>query len=85
MYPLLNLYPYFVLSMLAKSLISMAMSLTLPLLAVCAPPSSNCANKSFDECLSMYPEVQDPRLRFEVMKACIGAIIHPEQHCFPPL
>lgn len=70
--------------MLAKSLIFMALSLTLPLLAVCLSPYSNCAaTQSLDECLSMYPDMQDPRLRFELMKACIGAIIHPEQHCFP--
>ncbi|KAI9257122.1 hypothetical protein EDC94DRAFT_615524 [Helicostylum pulchrum] len=68
--------------MLAKSLISVVLSLTLPLLAVCAPPYSNCVNESFNQCLSMYSDLPDPTGRFQLMDRCIRTFVQPGTRCF---
>ncbi|KAI8059776.1 hypothetical protein BDF21DRAFT_429730 [Thamnidium elegans] len=69
--------------MLAKSLITMVVSLALPLLVVCAPPYDNCINTGTRECLSRFSNIGDAEGRAFEMTRCFNNLIQPGGLCFP--
>lgn len=68
--------------MLAKSLLSIVLSLTLPLLAVCGTNYDNCITAGVNECLKKYSGMPDRLQRSELMDTCIVDLILPENQCF---